>query len=107
MTEFMRKVRDGAAGLDVVRDGLPVAGQSGTLASRFSGDNAVARGQVWAKTGWIDTAYTLSGYLNAADGTPLAFTFYAIGEGIGSDARAALDTLTTAVFTCGDNLSNN
>jgi D-alanyl-D-alanine carboxypeptidase/D-alanyl-D-alanine-endopeptidase (penicillin-binding protein 4) len=62
---------------------------------------------VWAKTGWIDTAYTLSGYLNAADGTPLAFTFYAIGEGIGSDARAALDTLTTAVFTCGDNLSNN
>jgi D-alanyl-D-alanine carboxypeptidase/D-alanyl-D-alanine-endopeptidase (penicillin-binding protein 4) len=107
MTEFMRKVRDGGAGLDVVRDGLPVAGQSGTLASRFSGDNAVARGQVWAKTGWIDTAYTLSGYLNAADGTPLAFTFYAIGEGIGSDARAALDTLTTAVFTCGDNLSNN
>jgi D-alanyl-D-alanine carboxypeptidase/D-alanyl-D-alanine-endopeptidase (penicillin-binding protein 4) len=107
MTEFMRKVRDGAAGLDVVRDGLPVAGQSGTLASRFSGDNAVARGQVWAKTGWIDTAYTLSGYLTAADGTPLAFTFYAIGEGISSDARAALDTLTTAVFSCGDNLSNN
>jgi len=107
MTEFMRKVRDGAAGLDVVAQGLPVAGQSGTLASRFTGDNAVARGQVTAKTGWIDTAYTLAGYLTAADGTPLAFTFYAIGEGIGSDARAALDTLTTAVFTCGDNLSNN
>jgi len=107
MTEFMRKVRDGADGLDVVRDGLPVAGQSGTLASRFTDGNAVARGQVWAKTGWIDTAYTLSGYLTAADGTPLAFTFYAIGEGISSDARAALDTLTTAVFTCGDNLSNN
>ena len=107
MTDFMRQVRDGAKGLDVVRDGLPVAGQSGTLASRFTGDNAVARGQVWAKTGWITTAYTLSGYLTAADGTPLAFTFYAIGEGISSDARAALDTLATAVFTCGDNLSNN
>jgi D-alanyl-D-alanine carboxypeptidase/D-alanyl-D-alanine-endopeptidase (penicillin-binding protein 4) len=107
MTEFMRTVREGAAGLDVVAQGLPVAGQSGTLASRFTGDNAVARGQVTAKTGWIDTAYTLAGYLTAADGTPLAFTFYAIGEGIGSDARAALDTLTTAVFTCGDNLSNN
>ena len=36
-----------------------------------------------------------------------AFAFYAIGEGIGSDARAALDTLTTAVYKCGDNLSNN
>lgn len=107
MTEFMRAVRDGANGLDVVRDGLPVAGQSGTLANRFGGDNAIARGQVWAKTGWIDTAYTLSGYLTAADGTPLAFTFYAIGEGITSDARTALDTLTTAVYSCGDNLSNN
>lgn len=107
MTEFMRAVRDGANGLDVVRDGMPVAGQSGTLASRFSGDNADARGQVWAKTGWISTAYTLSGYLTAADGTPLAFTFYAIGEGITRDARAALDTLTTAVYRCGDNLSNN
>jgi len=107
MTDFMRKVRDGVSGLDVVRDGLPVAGQSGTLANRFSGDNAVARGNVWAKTGWIDTAYTLSGYLNAADGTPLVFTFYAIGDGIRSEARGALDTLTTAVFRCGDNLSNN
>lgn len=107
MTEFMRAVRDGADGLDVVRDGLPVAGQSGTLASRFSGDNADARGQVRAKTGWIDTAYTLAGYLTAADGTPLTFTFYAIGEGISRDARAALDTLTTAVYRCGDNLSNN
>ena len=107
MTTFMRVVRDGQNGLDVIRDALPVAGQSGTLANRFTGDNAVARGQVAAKSGWIDTAYTLAGYLTAADGTPIAFTFYAIGDGIGSDARAALDTLTTAVFTCGDNLSNN
>ncbi|TPW91930.1 D-alanyl-D-alanine carboxypeptidase/D-alanyl-D-alanine-endopeptidase [Schumannella luteola] len=107
MADFMRQVREGANGLDVVRDGLPVAGKSGTLASRFTGDNAVARGNVWAKTGWIDTAYTLAGYLNAADGTPLAFAFYAIGDGIPSTARAALDTLTTAVYRCGDNLSNN
>ncbi|MFT4030577.1 MAG: D-alanyl-D-alanine carboxypeptidase [Protaetiibacter sp.] len=107
MTDFMRQVRDGANGLDVIRDGLPVAGASGTLAGRFTGDNAVARGNVFAKSGWIDTAYTLAGYLNAADGTPLTFTFYAIGDGIQSTARAALDTLTTAVFRCGDNLSNN
>ncbi len=107
MTLFMQQVREGANGLDVVRDGLPLAGKSGTLAGRFTGDNAAARGHVWAKTGWIDTAYTLAGYLEAEDGTPIAFTFYAIGEGIKSDARAALDTVATAAFRCGDNLSNN
>ncbi|QEO10709.1 D-alanyl-D-alanine carboxypeptidase [Protaetiibacter larvae] len=107
MASFMRQVRDGTAGLDVVRDGLSVSGKSGGLQSRFTGDNAAARGAVFAKTGWIDTAYTLAGYINAADGTPLTFTFYAIGDGIKESARAALDTLATAAFRCGDNLSNN
>jgi D-alanyl-D-alanine carboxypeptidase/D-alanyl-D-alanine-endopeptidase (penicillin-binding protein 4) len=93
--------------LEVLRNGLPVAGQSGTLAGRFTGDNAVARGHVFAKTGWIDTSYSLGGLVQNADGTVDAFVFYAIGAGIQSNARAALDTLTTAVFTCGDNLSNN
>ena len=69
MASFMRRVSDGTNNLDIVRDALPVAGKSGTLASRFSGANAVARGHVTAKTGWIDTAYTLSGFVDAADGT--------------------------------------
>ncbi|MGB3911371.1 MAG: D-alanyl-D-alanine carboxypeptidase [Pseudolysinimonas sp.] len=107
VTQLMIQVNAGAPNLDVVRAGLPVAGQSGTLASRFTGENAVARGQVFAKTGWIDTAYTLGGLVQAADGTVFAFAFYAIGDGIQSNARAALDTLTTGVFICGDNLSNN
>jgi D-alanyl-D-alanine carboxypeptidase/D-alanyl-D-alanine-endopeptidase (penicillin-binding protein 4) len=93
--------------LQVLRDGLPVAGQSGTLAGRFTGDNAVARGHVFAKTGWIDTSYSLGGLVQNADGSVDAFVFYAIGDGIQSSARAALDTLTTAVYNCGDNLSNN
>lgn len=93
--------------LAVLLDGLPVAGQSGSLASRFTGENAVARGLVRAKTGWIDTSYSLAGLVQNADGTVNAFAFYAVGEGIPSTARAALDTLTTGVFHCGDNLSNN
>jgi D-alanyl-D-alanine carboxypeptidase/D-alanyl-D-alanine-endopeptidase (penicillin-binding protein 4) len=93
--------------LSVLRDGLPVAGQSGTLAGRFTGDNAVARGKVFAKTGWIDTSYSLAGLVQNADGTVFAFAFYAIGDGIQSNARAALDTLTAGVYNCGDNLSNN
>jgi D-alanyl-D-alanine carboxypeptidase/D-alanyl-D-alanine-endopeptidase (penicillin-binding protein 4) len=108
VTQLMIAVNNGAfPELEVVRAGLPVAGQSGTLAGRFTGANAVARGHVFAKTGWIDTSYSLGGLVQAADGTVFAFAFYAIGDGIQSNARAALDTLTTGVFTCGDNLSNN
>jgi D-alanyl-D-alanine carboxypeptidase/D-alanyl-D-alanine-endopeptidase (penicillin-binding protein 4) len=106
MASFMRKVAAGTDNLDVVRDSLPVAGKSGTLAGRFTGDNAAARGHVTAKTGWIDTAYTLSGFIDAADGTRLTFAFYAVGEGIADDAKAALDNLVTGVYNCGDNLAN-
>lgn len=105
MATFMRKVADGSDNLDIVRDALPVAGKSGTLASRFSGDNAVARGHVTAKTGWIDTAYTLSGFVDAVDGTRLTFALYAIGEGIPAESKDALDTLVTGVYNCGDNLA--
>ncbi len=105
MASFMRRVSDGTDNLDIVRDALPVAGKSGTLANRFGGDNAVARGHVTAKTGWIDTAYTLAGFVDAADGTRLTFAFYAIGDGIKDTAKDALDTLVTGVYNCGDNLA--
>jgi D-alanyl-D-alanine carboxypeptidase/D-alanyl-D-alanine-endopeptidase (penicillin-binding protein 4) len=105
MANFMRRVADGVENFDIVRDALPVAGKSGTLASRFQGDNAVARGHVTAKTGWIDTAYTLSGFVDTADGTRLTFAFYAVGGGIKDNAKDALDTLVTAVYNCGDNLA--
>jgi len=106
MAQFMRRVAAGTDNLDIVRDALPVAGKSGTLASRFTGDNAAARGHVTAKTGWIDTAYTLSGFVDAKDGTRLTFAFYAIGPGIKDNAKQAIDTLVTGVYKCGDNLAN-
>ncbi|MBX3194079.1 MAG: D-alanyl-D-alanine carboxypeptidase/D-alanyl-D-alanine-endopeptidase [Schumannella sp.] len=105
MAQFMRRVQAGSDNLDIVRDALPVAGKSGTLASRFTGDNAVARGHVTAKTGWIDTAYTLAGFMDAADGTILTFAFYAIGPGIKDNAKEALDTVVTGVYKCGENLA--
>lgn len=107
MTALLRQIQAGGSNLDLVRAGLSIAGQTGSLAGRFTGPNAVARGKVAAKTGWIDTEYSLAGTVTAADGTVLEFTFYAIGTGISSTAKAALDTLTVAVYNCGDNLSNN
>jgi D-alanyl-D-alanine carboxypeptidase/D-alanyl-D-alanine-endopeptidase (penicillin-binding protein 4) len=106
VARLMVKILAGDQNLDVVYNSLPVAGETGSLASRFTGANSVARGKVIAKTGWIDTAYTLGGIVKAADGTPLTFAFYAIGDGISDQAKVALDTLTTSVFQCGDNLSD-
>ena len=106
IAQLMVKVLGGEGNLNLVRDSMPVAGKSGSLASRFSGANAIARGSVIAKTGWIKTARTLAGIVTAADGTPLTFAFYALGP-VKADATIALDTITTGVYTCGNNLSNN
>ena len=107
ITALMMKARTGEQNLGIMFNALPVSGTSGTLSGRFTGANAIAVGAVIAKTGWIDTAYTLGGIVNASDGTPLAFMFASIRDGISSDAKEAQDTLATGLFTCGDNLSNN
>lgn len=106
VAQLMVKVLGGEQGLNVLYDALPVAGKSGTLASRFSGANSIARGAVNAKTGWIKSSRTLAGVIHAADGTPLTFAFYALGP-VKADAMVALDTVTTGAYTCGNNLSNN
>jgi D-alanyl-D-alanine carboxypeptidase/D-alanyl-D-alanine-endopeptidase (penicillin-binding protein 4) len=106
VSQLMAKVGAGGQNLNIVYNALPVAGKTGTLAGRFTGANAVARGSVNAKTGWILGAYTLGGIIHAADGTTLAFAFFALGPVKGT-AMAALDTVTTGAYKCGDNLSNN
>lgn len=106
VSQLMAKVYEGQQGLDIVKGALPVAGRNGSLASRFDGDNAVARGAVSAKTGWVNSSRTLAGFVTANDGTILSFAFYALGP-VQQNATIALDTVTTGVFRCGNNLSNN
>jgi serine-type D-Ala-D-Ala carboxypeptidase/endopeptidase (penicillin-binding protein 4) len=65
----------------------------------------VADGRVIAKTGWINTGYTLAGVIRAEDGTDLTFAIYALGD-VSDDAKTAIDTLATGFYLCGDNLSN-
>ncbi len=107
MAQLFAVIQKGEQNLSIITDALPVAGQSGTLAGRFTGSSAVARGQVTAKTGFLRSAHTLSGIIRAADGTVLTFAFYAIRDGITDGARPALDALTAGAFRCGNNLSNN
>jgi D-alanyl-D-alanine carboxypeptidase/D-alanyl-D-alanine-endopeptidase (penicillin-binding protein 4) len=65
-----------------------------------------ATGKILAKNGYIVGVHTLNGIINAKDGTTLTFTIYALGN-VGSDVRTAIDTLATAFYRCGNELSNN
>lgn len=108
LTQLFIKINAREGDLGVLMDGLPVSGQRGSLSysDRFAGDNAVADGAVSAKTGWINSGYTLSGVIRAQDGSTLTFAIYALGD-VTDEAKQAIDTLTTGFFLCGDDLSNS
>jgi len=107
LTRLFQKIAAREGQLGVLLDALPIAGERGSLSydDRFTGDNAVADGQVIAKTGWIDTGYTLAGVIHAADGATLTFAIYALGD-VSDDAKQAIDTLATGFYRCGAQLSN-
>ena len=109
LTQLFRQINARAGNLGVIFDGLPVAGgDSGSLSysDRFTGGNADADGAVFAKTGWIDTGYTLAGVIDAQDGSTLTFAVYALND-VSDNAKQAIDTITTGFFRCGNDLSNH
>ena len=77
-----------------LRDALPVAGRSGTLASRFR--RTPAEGSVRAKTGTIKGAIALSGYGTTAGGRGIVFSVLVNGDRAGP-AEKPLDELIAAV----------
>ena len=111
LTQFLIKVVDRQGSLGDIYDGLPIAGQTGTLGpgyDRFDGSfSSQAVGHVNAKTGWIDTARTLAGVIHSKDGSTLTFAVYALNYQSDDAALSAIDNLTTAFYLCGNNLSNN
>jgi len=60
---------------ELFRNALPIAGVDGTIASRMRGTPAA--GNVRAKTGTLDKARALSGYVTTADGQVLLFSLLA------------------------------
>ncbi|WP_243063412.1 D-alanyl-D-alanine carboxypeptidase/D-alanyl-D-alanine-endopeptidase [Humibacter sp. RRB41] len=111
LTRFLVKVVNRQGSLGAIYDGMPIAGQTGTLGpgyDRFDGSfSSQADGHVNAKTGWINTARTLAGVIHAQDGTTLTFAVYALNFPGDDAALSAIDDLTTAFYLCGNNLSNN
>lgn len=105
MAKLLDTIFSDAGDLALIAGSLPVAGESGTLSSRFDGDAKVARGHVTAKTGWINGVYALAGKIDAADGSTLIAVVVASGE-VGESAKAAIDNVFAAAYTCGNNLAS-
>ncbi|MFF4356278.1 D-alanyl-D-alanine carboxypeptidase/D-alanyl-D-alanine-endopeptidase [Streptomyces sp. NPDC001604] len=81
-----------------VLTGLPVAGFTGTLTSRYTGG---AAGVVRAKTGTLTGVNTLAGTVVDQDGRLLAFAFLASDTTSAPQAQSALDRTATALAACG------
>lgn len=68
---------------------LPVAGQDGTLRSRFKG--TALEGRLTAKTGTLNATNALSGYMTAKSGRTLIFSAFANDVPADTSAREAMD----------------
>ena len=74
---------------------LPVGGVDGTLARRFRG--TALEGKVFAKTGTLNAANALSGFLVAASGRTLTFSALANDMPADVSATATIDKARLAV----------
>ncbi|BCJ43301.1 D-alanyl-D-alanine carboxypeptidase [Actinoplanes ianthinogenes] len=89
--------------LSAMFDGLPVAGWSGTLRTRFvtPSPNRTAQGVVRAKTGTLSGVNTLAGVLVTKDGRVLAFALMASATSDAGAAKSALDKVVAKLVACG------
>ncbi len=92
-------------GLAAVAGSLPIAGLTGTLATRFTAEDGSAvagAGTVRAKTGTLNAVTGLAGHVVTADGRLLVFSFLAAGlDGATAEARSAADGAAAVLAGCG------
>ncbi|MFD4256528.1 D-alanyl-D-alanine carboxypeptidase/D-alanyl-D-alanine-endopeptidase [Streptomyces sp. NPDC058534] len=99
LTALLAKAADPARPqLRPVLTGLPVAGFTGTLSSRYTDG---AAGVVRAKTGTLTGVNTLAGTVVTADGRLLGFAFMAHGTSDPAAAQSTLDRAATSLASCG------
>ncbi|HWS32888.1 MAG TPA: D-alanyl-D-alanine carboxypeptidase/D-alanyl-D-alanine-endopeptidase [Actinoplanes sp.] len=89
--------------LSNIFNGLPVAGWSGTLETRFAtpSANETAQGIVRAKTGSLSGVSTLAGVLVTRERQILAFAIMAKGGPNSITARQAIDEIAARLVDCG------
>ena len=103
LTDVLDLVLDGAhADLRPLFDGLPVAGESGTLTYRFAAPPAnCAKGEVFAKTGSLTGVNTLAGLTEGQDGEWKSFAIMVNSAPSNTTAtKLAIDTIAATVHGC-------
>ncbi len=80
---------------ETFRASLPVGGVDGTLNARFR--QRLLNGKVFAKTGTLGEAASLSGYVIAASGQTVAFSIMSSDHLPGSKADATIDKIVAAI----------
>lgn len=99
LTSLLAKAADPAhPQLRPALTGLPVAGFTGTLSTRYTDG---AAGIVRAKTGTLTGVNALAGTVVDQDGHLLAFAFLATNTPNKEAAQSALDRTATALAACG------
>ncbi|WP_181799324.1 D-alanyl-D-alanine carboxypeptidase/D-alanyl-D-alanine endopeptidase [Kitasatospora acidiphila] len=83
--------------------GMPIAGFTGTLRSRYTADQGTADGAgiVRAKTGSLSGVSTLAGTVVDADGRVLAFALMSKGADDAGAAHTAMDRIVVKLAACG------
>lgn len=83
-------------------EGLPVAGGSGTLSTRYlDSSSATGKGWVRAKTGSLSGVNTLAGLVLDQDGRVLVFALMSSSPAPADNVRAALDSIVAKLRGCG------
>ncbi len=99
LVELLVKIKSDPS-LQVIYDGLPLSGVSGTLRHRFTKDAPSAVGLVKAKTGWINTTVSLAGFVNVGESD---YVFAVIADRIinkesaRQSARIAIDKMLATI----------
>lgn len=105
IVELVNQIFQGDEKLASISDSFPVAGRSGSLASRFVGGAEKARGRVAAKTGWINGVYSLAGEIKTKRDGRLYFVVVARGK-VDASAIPVIDKLVAEIYSCGTNLAS-
>jgi D-alanyl-D-alanine carboxypeptidase/D-alanyl-D-alanine-endopeptidase (penicillin-binding protein 4) len=88
-----------------IQAAMPVAGVSGPLMHRFSGELATVHTTFVGTGSATGEATTLGGLMTAADGSILTVSLQSTGAVSGATSLA-LESLVAAIHACGDNLAN-
>jgi D-alanyl-D-alanine carboxypeptidase/D-alanyl-D-alanine-endopeptidase (penicillin-binding protein 4) len=84
-----------------LKGGLPTAGRTGTLASRFTtAASKCAVGRVFAKTGTLSDVVSLAGWTTGADGRVKVFAFLVNGKTSSTTLMQNVDMLAATVTGC-------